>query len=180
MAEVELQSARKGSGRADRSQARWPGLAGATDTLERGLRLLDGAIRIPGTNFRVGLDPILGLLAPSVGDVIGGVMSLSVLVLGVQYRLPLRALFAMVLNILLDSTLGAVPVVGDAFDLVWKSNDRNLRLLQQHRARSKPTLRGGRRPFYWLGVVGILVFALACLAVPFVLVAWLVHGLLGS
>lgn len=178
MAEVQSQSAHRGPGGVPLAQARWPGLTGASDALERGLRLLDGAIRIPGTNFRLGLDPILGLVAPSVGDAIGGVMSLGVLVLAVQYRLPLRTLVAMVFNILIDSTLGAVPVLGDAFDLVWKSNDRNLQLLQRHRARVGTAQRVRRGPLYWLGVVALLLLALCCLALPFLLVAWVVRGFL--
>jgi hypothetical protein len=154
--------------------ARWPHLQGLTDTVERGVHLLDNALRIPGTRLRFGLDPIVGLVVPGGGDVLGGAVSLCMLFLAVQYRVPVSVLASMVLNIAVDAAVGAVPVVGDLFDLVWKANDRNFRLLQRHRA--ERSTRGS--VLYWLGVSSLLVLGLACLIAPIVLVIWLVSSFL--
>lgn len=94
-------------------------------------RLLDEAVTIPGTNFRVGLDPILGLV-PGAGDVAG--LALGAYIVAEAYRLgaPPVLLARMVLNLLVDLAVGLVPVLGDLFDIVWKANVSNLRLLEAY------------------------------------------------
>lgn len=90
-------------------------------------RVLDESIRIPGTDFRVGIDPVIGVL-PVAGDVVTAGLSLYIVLesarLGVSYRTVLR----MLANISLDVAGGAIPFVGDVFDAVWKANKRNLEL----------------------------------------------------
>src|SRR5882724_4932778 len=95
------------------------------------VRLLDDAVFIPGTRIGVGLDAILGFLFPTIGDAATGLASLALLVLGFQMRVPKVVLVRMVFNILLDTLLGSIPLVGDAFDLFWRSNRRNLELIQR-------------------------------------------------
>lgn len=89
--------------------------------------LLDESVRIPGTRFRVGLDPILGV-APVAGDAVSAALSAYVVLesarLGVSYLTLLR----MVANVSLDFAVGSIPVIGSIFDAVWKANTRNVEL----------------------------------------------------
>ena len=97
--------------------------------VERFSRLMDSAIRIPGTRFSVGLDGVLGLV-PVVGDMTGLLLSGYILVEAQRAGASRRARAHIVKNILLDAVVGSVPVVGDAFDFVYKANLRNARILQ--------------------------------------------------
>ncbi len=99
--------------------------------LRRLSRLLDNAIGIPGTKFRFGLDPILGLL-PGGGDTLTGGLSAYIVVEAARMGLPREILWQMVVNIILDSLAGTIPVIGDLFDVGWKSNVRNIALLEKH------------------------------------------------
>jgi len=89
--------------------------------------LLDESVRIPGTRFRIGLDPILGV-APVAGDAVSAALSAYVVLesarLGVSYLTLLR----MVANVSLDFAVGSIPVIGSLFDAVWKANTRNVEL----------------------------------------------------
>ncbi|MFE4106263.1 DUF4112 domain-containing protein [Almyronema epifaneia] len=102
-------------------------------------RLMDSAIRIPGIGFRIGLDPIIGLV-PGVGDAIATVVSAYILFLAARFRLPAGVLGWMVFNIALEAVVGAVPLVGDLFDAYYKSNIRNLALLEKHLQVEEPQL----------------------------------------
>lgn len=90
--------------------------------------VLDDSVPVPGTDRTVGLDPILGAV-PVVGDAVSGAISLYIVLeaarLGVSYGTLLR----LIANVAVDVAGGAVPVVGDLFDAVWKANRRNLRLV---------------------------------------------------
>jgi hypothetical protein len=90
-------------------------------------RLLDDSIRLPGTEFKIGLDPIVGVL-PVAGDAVAAALSGYIILesarLGVSYLTLLR----MLANVGVDFAVGSVPVVGDIFDVAWKANVRNLRL----------------------------------------------------
>lgn len=92
--------------------------------------LLDEAIRIPGTNRRVGLDPILGLL-PFIGDFVTVFFSLYIVFEAVLAGVRKRTIVRMLVNIGLDVVLGSVPVVGDIFDATWKANVKNRKLLER-------------------------------------------------
>ncbi|WP_026102652.1 DUF4112 domain-containing protein [Pleurocapsa sp. PCC 7319] len=99
--------------------------------LRRMSRLLDNAIPIPGTKIRFGLDPILGLL-PGGGDTVTGGLSAYIVVEAARMGLPREVLWKMVGNILIDSFAGTIPVLGDLFDVGWKSNVKNIELLEKH------------------------------------------------
>ena len=136
----------------------------------RGLaRVLDDLIRIPGTNVRLGLDPIIGLI-PGVGDMLGGVMSTYILVVAAQEGVPASVLTRMLGNIALDSVVGVVPVLGDLFDVGVKSNRRNVDLLDRYLAAPTETKAASR------GVVA-LVLLTAILLVAGVIAAgvWVVR-----
>ncbi|SDZ89321.1 protein of unknown function [Haloplanus vescus] len=89
--------------------------------------VLDESVRIPGTSFRVGLDPILGLL-PVVGDVASGCLSLYIVLESARLGVSNRTLVRMLANIALDVVAGSVPLVGDLFDAAWRANTRNVAL----------------------------------------------------
>jgi Domain of unknown function (DUF4112) len=90
--------------------------------------LLDSSIRVPGTDFRVGLDALLGLL-PGGGDVAGVLLSSYIVLEAARMGAPGRTLFLMVLNVAVEALVGAIPLVGDLFDAAWKANQRNVSLL---------------------------------------------------
>ena len=92
--------------------------------------LLDTAFILPGTNIRFGLDALIGLV-PDIGDIITTAMSLYIVHEARQLGAPGHLVLRMISNVTLDGIVGAVPLVGDAFDVVWRSNRRNMRLLQQ-------------------------------------------------
>lgn len=93
--------------------------------------MLDEAIRVPGTDFRIGIDPIVGLM-PGVGDLLGGAASLYIILEAARTGAPTSVLVRMAANVAIDTLVGAIPVLGDVFDFGWKSNTRNARLLARH------------------------------------------------
>ncbi len=102
-------------------------------------RLMDTSIGIPGTRFRFGLDPIIGLL-PGGGDLISTAFSAYIIFLATRFGIPRQDLTKMIFNVALESVLGTVPLVGDLFDAFYKSNIRNLAILEQHLMAAEPEL----------------------------------------
>ena len=92
--------------------------------------LLDTALVIPGTGVRFGLDALIGLF-PVVGDTITTALSLFIVHEAYQLGVPGHVVARMLANVALDGVLGAVPLVGDAFDVLWRANRRNVRLLME-------------------------------------------------
>ena len=88
-------------------------------------------MRIPGTKLRFGLDPILGLV-PGLGDVAGAVLSGYIVLTGVRLGTPPSVVTRMIANVAIDSIVGSVPILGDLFDAGWKSNIRNVTLIERH------------------------------------------------
>ncbi len=98
----------------------------------RGLaRLMDTALRIPGTRFSFGADSVMGLI-PVVGDFAGAAISLYIFNEARRLGVPNDKLFKMLVNIGFDAAAGSVPLVGDLFDVYFKSNRRNLDLVLEH------------------------------------------------
>lgn len=98
--------------------------------LRRLSQLMDSAMRLPG-GFRVGWDGIIGLV-PFVGDVITGGISAYIIWQGVKLGLPRSLVLRMIFNVLIDTGIGSVPLVGDAFDVAFKANIRNVSLMEKH------------------------------------------------
>jgi hypothetical protein len=94
-------------------------------------RIMDSLFVIPGTQMRLGVDAILGLV-PVVGDVLAQVVSAYLIMEARRLGVSKLTLWRMVGNSLIDTAVGAVPLVGDAFDVAFKANMKNLRLLQRH------------------------------------------------
>ncbi|MDJ1168098.1 DUF4112 domain-containing protein [Roseofilum sp. BLCC_M154] len=99
--------------------------------LRRLSQLLDNALGIPGLNYRIGLDPIIGLI-PGGGDVVSAILSAYIVLEATRFGLPKETLGRMVINILIDTLTGIVPILGDIFDLTWKANAMNMQLLEDH------------------------------------------------
>jgi len=137
-------------------------------------RLLDSAARVPGTSFRFGLDPVLGLI-PGLGDVAGAALSGYVVILASRLGAPKSVLVRMLGNVAIDTVAGAMPVVGDLFDAGWKSNTRNLALLERH-VGLPTTERAASRAIVWLTVAALAVLALGAVA----LAIFVVRALLGA
>lgn len=120
--------------------------------------VLDDAVRIPGTSFRVGLDPVVGLV-PGLGDLLGGVASLYIILEAGRAGAPASVLLRMAANVGIDTVVGSIPVLGDLFDFGWKSNTRNARLLERHLEQPAATRRASMAL-----IIGVLA-ALALLGV---------------
>ena len=141
--------------------------------IERLAHLLDDLVPIPGTKIRVGLDSILGLL-PGGGDLVGGALSAWILVAAVRLGAPPAVVARMGANVLLDTAVGVVPVLGDVFDVAWRANRRNVDLLGRYAAAPQEVHRSSR------GVLAIvLVVLLAALIGATFVTIWLVRLLVG-
>jgi hypothetical protein len=104
--------------------------------LVRLVRLYDEAWRIPGTSYRVGLDPLLGLV-PGLGDVATGVLGYLLLKEAKRLGVPKHKRAALVGYYVVDLLGGVLPVVGDLFDATFKANKRSLALIQKHLAEAE-------------------------------------------
>lgn len=102
-------------------------------------RILDASIGLPFTKFKIGLDPILGLV-PGLGDMVTTVFSAYIIVMAARFGLPWRVLRQMMFNVGLEFVVGGIPLIGDIFDAFYKSNIRNLGLLEQYLQQVEPEL----------------------------------------
>ena len=180
----------------------WPTVAPPSPAVARNLEriawLMDRAIRIPGTKITLGLDAILGLL-PLGGDVLTGFVQVMLVLVALRtYRVPKHVAARMVGNVLLDVAVGTIPVLGDLFDVAFKANTANLKLLEPYRGnldasvtgsavgstRGKPitvtedhivVARPGGMPWrYILPIAGVLLGALCLVLIGFVtVIRWL-------
>lgn len=134
------------------------GASGVPDWAERMVRFLDDGFTVPGTKFRVGFDAILGLV-PGVGDVVTTASSVALLWVAWKRDLPYPVMARMVGNLAIDAIVGAVPILGDLFDLVFKANRRNLDLIEAYSGGRREVSRSGKAFLILLGatVLGILV-----------------------
>jgi len=94
-------------------------------------RVMDSGLRVPGTDFRVGLDPILGVL-PVAGDVVAALASLYIVAEASRAGVPNRVVARMLGHVAVDLVVGSVPLVGPLFDAVWRANEWNVRLFAEH------------------------------------------------
>jgi hypothetical protein len=94
-------------------------------------KLMDSAFVIPGLNRRVGLDSVLGLV-PGIGDAISAALASYIIWEARQLGLPRWKIARMIGNVAVDTTIGAIPLAGDLFDVYFKSNERNLRIIHEH------------------------------------------------
>lgn len=117
------------------------------------------------------IDPILGFVAPGVGDTVTAAFGLYVLVAAVRQRVPPVVLARMILNLAIDVLVGAIPVLGDLFDFAYKAHKRNAALLIARHGQTRGTARD------WLLVGGAALLLVAVMAIPIVLLIWAVSGI---
>lgn len=125
-------------------------------------RLLDTAVAIPGTNIRFGLDALLGLV-PGVGDAVGTLLSSQIVIAAARSGVPTLVIVRMLLNLVVDTVVGAVPLLGDLFDVVFRSNQRNLALLERHHGRSNSARSARHRIVLAAAAIVTIAFVLAAL-----------------
>ena len=135
-------------------------------------RILDTSFRIPGTGIRFGLDPLLGLL-PGAGDAVASLIGSTILILAAKLQVPRIVLIRMSSNMAINAIVGAVPFVGDAFSVWFRSNTRNAELLRRHAAaeRQPSTLQD------WLFVLSLGTATLLVIIGAIVLVLWGISAL---
>jgi Domain of unknown function (DUF4112) len=134
-------------------------------------KVMDTTIRIPGTSWSIGLDPLLGLI-PGIGDALANLIGMIILGLATRLQLPRIVLARMSLNLLINGTVGAVPIVGDLFSVWFRSHSRNAVLLRD--AAMKPDRETHADWFYVAGIIGGTV-ALLLLMIAFII--WVVYQL---
>jgi len=137
--------------------------------MEHLAKLMDAQFRIPGTNFRFGLDALIGLV-PGVGDISTFAVSGYMLIIMARNGASGYLLARMVLNVLIDAIIGMIPLLGDIFDIAFKANIRNLRLMQQHYA------EGRHRGSAWKIIIPVLIVLFAIIAG----IIWITYALLAS
>ena len=149
-----------------------PGQSQRLEALRNAAQLLDSAFVVPGTSYRIGLDPILGLV-PGLGDLVSPLFAIGILWQARDLAIPRVVQLRMIFNVAIDALLGAVPLVGDLFDIAWKANNKNLALLERHAQEEHVASSGD-----WLFVVAMVLTLLAIAALPFVIAGWLVAAVL--
>jgi hypothetical protein len=137
-------------------------------TAELLARILDTTIKIPGTSFYLGLDPLLGLI-PGLGDILANLIGTVILILAARLEVPRIVMARMSLNLLINGTIGAIPIFGDLFSLWFRSHARNAVLLRE--AAAKPDRTNHQD---WLYVAGIIGGTIVLLLLAIAAVMWLV------
>ena len=133
--------------------------------------LLDNSIPVPGTGGRrFGVDAIIGII-PGVGDVVSGIVGLLVVWRGSRMGLSRIVVARMLLNALLDIAIGAIPIIGDAFDLWFKASTRNLALMRRHLERPDISTRED-----WTAVLVVVGLAVAVIGA----ILWLIVAVIGA
>ncbi|MEP7015100.1 MAG: DUF4112 domain-containing protein [Verrucomicrobiota bacterium] len=121
--------------------------------------VMDNFLRVPGTKFRFGLDPIIGLI-PGIGDTASAITSALALIAAARSGLPKVLLARMATNILVNELVGIIPGIGDAFSFWFKSNARNYELLKRYSAKPE---RSGKSDWIFIIAVLVLLFVIVCL-----------------
>jgi len=142
----------------------------------------DTVFEIPGVGWRFGLDPLIGLI-PLAGDLATSLISLYILSLAAEARVPRSTMLRMGLNVAIDYFVGSIPIVGNVFDFAWKANYRNMQLLEQ--ALAAPTSERRRQSRWdWLILGGILAalvaLFVASIAMAILIAGWISKRLTGS
>jgi hypothetical protein len=134
--------------------------------------LLDDIFRIPGTQIRFGLDALIGWV-PGIGDAMAGIASFLIVFAAWRRGVQAITLVRMIANVLLETTLGAIPVAGDVFHVFWKANRRNYRLLI--REKEQP---GSNTGWDWMFLAVLLFAVIVAAAIPIAILIWILRSAL--
>ena len=127
--------------------------------------------------MRIGLDALLGVI-PGVGDVAGAALSGYIILAAVRRGVPREVLWRMLANVAIDTGFGAIPLLGDVFDVAWRSNMRNVDLLERHAVNPREVATSSRRA--GVMVIAVLILLLAGVVALGVLIARAIWQLLGG
>ena len=141
--------------------------------LRRIAELMDSAFVVPGTTYRIGLDPIIGLV-PWIGDLVSPAFTVALLWQARDVRIPKVVLLRMIFNAAIDALIGSVPLLGDLFDFGFKANQMNFALLEKHAYEEHRGSVGD-----WLFVLMMIAVVVLLAAVPFLLAGWLISWAAG-
>jgi len=132
-------------------------------------KILDTTVKIPGTPFYLGLDPLLGLI-PGIGDMLANLIGTVILILAARLHVPQIVITRMSLNLLINGTIGAIPILGDLFSIWFRSHARNAEILRQ--AAAQPYRETQQARLYVAGIIGgtVVLLALAIAAVLWIVV----------
>jgi hypothetical protein len=137
-------------------------------TAELLAKILDTTVRIPGTPFYVGLDPLLGLI-PGLGDMLANLIGTVILILAARLKVPRVVIARMSLNLLINGTIGTIPILGDLFSVWFRSHARNAVLLREAATKPDRSNQGD-----WLYVAGIIGGTVVLLLLAITAVLWIV------
>lgn len=143
--------------------------------LEHMAWLLDNSFRIPGTSIRMGLDSLIGLI-PGIGDTTGGILSSYIIWQAARMGVPRVVLMRMGINVVFETLLGAIPIVGDIFDIAFKANQKNVQLLTHYyqspsAAVERNTVSVALIAASIMAVIGIVIW------MTIKLLAWLINAI---
>lgn len=116
-------------------------LTGRLKWVERISNLMDDKFKLPGTNFRFGLDPLINLI-PIAGDISGFIVGAALVLVIAKNGVSRKVVILMVLNIFIDALIGGIPLIGNVFDFYYKSNSYNIKLLKEHYEEGRHTGSG--------------------------------------
>jgi hypothetical protein len=129
--------------------------------------VLDELVSVPGTPIKVGLDPVIGVI-PIAGDALAALVGIWVILEASRFGIPRVVLGRMVANLVVDLGIGAIPLLGDAYDLFFRSNSRNLELFRRHALDPGASTRGEQGFF-----IGLVVLAIGLLWLAATVIGWI-------
>jgi hypothetical protein len=141
--------------------------AAAERRIGRVTHVLDELVSVPGTPIKVGLDPIIGVI-PIAGDAVAALLGLWVILEASRFGIPRVVLGRMIANLVVDLGIGAIPLIGDVYDLLFRSNTRNLALFRRHALDPGASTRGEQGFF-----IGLVVLAIGLLWLVATVIGWL-------
>lgn len=141
--------------------------AAAERRIGRVTHVLDELVSVPGTSIKVGLDPVIGVI-PIAGDALAALVGVWVIIEASRFGIPRVVLGRMLANLVLDLGIGAIPLIGDAYDLFFRSNSRNLALFRRHALDPGASTRGEQAFF-----VGLLLLAIGLLWLAATVIGWI-------
>ncbi|MEP6888225.1 MAG: DUF4112 domain-containing protein [Nitrospirales bacterium] len=129
-------------------------------------QVLDRSVRVPGTDIRIGLDPIIGLI-PGFGDAVASLAGSMILFLAAQLHVPKIVLVRMSVNIALNGAIGSIPLLGDVFSVWFQSNVKNVELLERHVEEERISTLAD-----WAFVIGLLLGIVGVCVGMLLAIAW--------